>query len=146
MLLNHKSCKLVLINHMNMQAVFHFLLMVVFLIIYVLAFIIVKPFLLNHKRLTSTLSLKLSYLLYLLMLLVSVYLFMFYSPNDIENHLSEALFFSLLLSLFIPNLGILFRRNFKKYRNEYNYIFSAINIIITLFMIYKLDQFNWFLF
>jgi len=146
LLLNHKSCKLVLINHMNMQAVFHFLLMVVFLIIYVLAFIIVKPFLLNHKRLISTLSLKLSYLLYLLMLLVSVYLFMFYSPNDIENHLSEALFFSLLLSLFIPNLGILFRRNFKKYRNEYNYIFSAINIIITLFMIYKLDQFNWFLF
>jgi len=129
-----------------MQAVFHFLLMIVFLIIYVLAFIIVKPFLLNHKRLISTLSLKLSYLLYLLVLLVSVYLFMFYGPNDIENHLSEALFFSLLISLFIPNLGILFRRNFRKYREHYNYVFSAINLLITVFIIYKLDQFNWFIF
>lgn len=129
-----------------MQAVFHFLLMLVFLIIYVLAFIIVKPLLLNHKRLVSTLSLKISYLIYLATLLVCVYLFMFYGPNDIENQLSEVFFFTLLISLFIPNLGILFRRRIKKHRKEYNYIFSAINLFITIFMIYKLDQFNWFLF
>lgn len=92
-----------------MQAIFHFLLMVAFLIIYVLAFIVVKPFLLNYKRLISTLSLKVSYLIYLAALLVSVYLFMFYGPSDIENQLSEVFFFSLLLSLFIPNLGILSR-------------------------------------
>lgn len=129
-----------------MQAVFHFLLMVVFLIIYVLAFIIVKPFLLNYKRLVSTLSLKITYLIYLAALLVCVYLFMFYGPNDIENQLSEVFFFSLLISLFIPNLGILFRRKFKKNRKEYNYIFSVINLIITAFIIYKLNQFHWFIF
>jgi len=129
-----------------MQAVFHFLLMVVFLIIYVLAIIIVKPFLLNHKRLISTLSIKISYLVYLFVLLISVYLFMFYGSNDIENNLSEALFFSLLISLFIPNLGILFRRKFRKNREQYNYIFSVINITITFFIIYKLNQFDWFLF
>ena len=129
-----------------MQAVFHFLLMVVFLIIYVLAIIIVKPFLLNHKRLISTLSIKISYLVYLFVLLISVYLFMFYGSNDIENNLSEALFFSLLISLFIPNLGILFRRKFRKNREQYNYIFSVINITITFFIIYKLNQFDLFLF
>lgn len=129
-----------------MQAIFHFLLMIVFLIIYVLAFIIVKPFLLNHKRLISTLSLKLSYLLYLAVLLVCVYLFMFYGPNDIEYHLSEVFFFTLLISLFIPNLGILFRRHFKKYRKPYNYIFSIINLIITIFILYKLNRLNWFIF
>ena len=129
-----------------MQAIFHFLLMIVFLIIYVLAFIIVKPFLLNYRRLVSTLSLKITYLIYLAALLISVYLFMFYGPNDIENQLSEVFFFSLLIALFIPNLGILFRRNFKKYRKEYNFIFSVINLIITVFIIYKLDQFNWFIF
>ena len=129
-----------------MQAVFHFLLMIVFLIIYVLAFIIVKPFLLNYKRLVSTLSLKITYLIYLAALLISVYLFMFYGPSDIENHISEVFFFSVLISLFIPNLGILFRRNFKQYRKEYNYIFSVINLIITVFIIYKLNQFHWFIF
>ena len=129
-----------------MQAFFHFLLMLVFLIIYVLAFIIVRPFLLNHKRLISTLSLKLTYLIYLATLFICVYLFMFYGPEDIENQLSEIFFFGLLFCLFIPNLGILFRRNFRKRRGVYNYIFSVINIIITILLIYKLNQFNWFVF
>lgn len=129
-----------------MQTIFHFLLMVVFLIIYVLAFIIVKPFLFNYKRLISTLVLKISYLIYLAALLICVYLFMFYGPNDIEHQLSEVFFFTLLICLFIPNVGILFRRNFRKYREHYNIIFSAINLIITIFIIYKLDEFNWFLF
>ncbi len=129
-----------------METVFHFILMVVFLIIYVLAFIIVKPFLLNYKRLISTISLKISYLIYLATLLICVYLFMFYGPNDIENKLSEIFFFVLLVCLFIPNLGILFRRNIKVHRVIYNYLFSAINLSITIFIIYKLDQFDWFIF
>jgi hypothetical protein len=129
-----------------MEAVFHFILMIVFLIIYVLAFIIVKPFLLNYKRLISTISLKISYLIYLAALLICVYLFMFYGPSDIENKLSEIFFFILLICLFIPNLGILFRRNIKRHRVIYNYLFSVINLSITIFIIYKLDQFNWFIF
>ncbi len=129
-----------------METVFHFILMIVFLIIYVLAFIIVKPFLLNYKRLVSTISLKISYLIYLAALLICVYLFMFYGPNDIENKLSEIFFFVLLVCLFIPNLGILFRRNIKRQRKLYNYLFSVINLSITIFIIYKLDQFDWFIF
>jgi len=128
------------------QAVFHFLLMIVFIIIYVMAFIIIKPFLYNHKRFISTLSLKLSYLIYLGTLLVSVYLFMFYGPSDIENNLSEVFFFILLVCLFIPNVAILLRRNFSKNREAYNYFFSIINLMITIFIIYKLDQFDWFIF
>jgi hypothetical protein len=129
-----------------METVFHFILMIVFLIIYVLAFIIVKPFLLNYKRLISTISLKITYLIYLAALLICVYLFMFYGPNDIENKLSEIFFFVLLVCLFIPNLGILFRRHIKRRRVLYNYLFSVINLSITIFIIYKLDQFNWFIF
>ena len=129
-----------------MYTIFHFLLMIAFLITYVLAFIIVKPFLLNHKRLVSTLILKVSFLIYIAVLLISVYLFMLYGPSDIEHQLSEVFFFTLLTCLFIPNLGILFRRNIKKYREHYNYIFSLINLTITIFIIYKLDQFNWFIF
>lgn len=129
-----------------MLTIFHFLLMIVFLIIYVLALIIIKPLLLNYKRLVSTLCLKISYLIYLATLLVCVYLFMFYSPDDIEHQLSELFFFTLLICLFIPNVGILFRRNIKKYRGVYNCLFSVINLIITVFIISKLNQFHWFIF
>ena len=129
-----------------MQAIFHFLLMIVFLIIYILAFIIVKPFMLNHKRLISTLSLKLSYLIYLLAILICIFLFMFYGPSDIENQLSEIYFFGLLICLFIPNLGILFRRNVKENREFYNFFFTFINLLITILIIFQLNKFNWFIF
>ncbi len=129
-----------------METIFHFLLMVVFLIMYVLAFIVVKPLLLNRKHLISTLSLKVSYLVYLGTLLISAYLFMFYGSNDIEHQLSEVFFFTVLICLFLPNLGILLRRNFRRYRRNYNYLFSIINLTITFFIFYKLDQYNWFIF
>lgn len=124
---------------------FHFIMMIVFLTIYLLAYIIVKPFLLNYKRKISTLSLKLSYLIYLLVLLVSVYLFMFFGPSDIEYQLSNLFFIIMLICLFIPNLGILFRRKFQRKRVFYNYIFSVINLGITYFLIHKLIQHHWFL-
>jgi len=121
------------------------ILLLIFLFIYVLAFVIVKPFLLNHKRLISTLSLKITYLIYVFCLLVCTYLFMFFGSKDIEHDLNELVFFGLLICFFIPNLGILFRRNFNKYRNLYNYIFSVINIVVTIFIIYKLNQLHWFI-
>jgi len=129
-----------------MEAFFHFLLMLVFLVLYILAYIIVKPALMNHKRPISTLGLKITYLIYLAALLVCVYLFMFYGPSDIENQLSEGFFFGLLISLFIPNLAILLRRNIHQNRVAYNIIFSVVNLIITFFLIYKLNQHNWFIF
>ena len=128
------------------QSIFHFLLMVVFVVIFVLSIIIVKPFLINYKRKVSTISLKVTYLMYLAALLIGVYLFMFYGPSDIENQVSEAFFFSLLICLFIPNIAILFRRKFKKNRSQYNYLFSFVNLAITSFIFYMLDKFDWFLF
>jgi|SRR6056297_2188927 len=124
---------------------FHFLMMIVFLTIYLLAFIVVKPFLINYKRKISTLSLKISFLIYLAVLLVCVYLFMFFGPSDIEYQLSNLAFLMLLLCIFIPNMGILFRRKFQKIRIFYNYLFSGVNLGISYFLIYKLIQQNWFL-
>ncbi|MEE4198729.1 MAG: hypothetical protein V2I54_13910 [Bacteroidales bacterium] len=124
---------------------FHFLMMIVFLTIYLLAFVVIKPFLINYKRKISTLSLKISYLIYLAMLLVCVYLFMFFGPSDIEYQLSNMAFVIFLLLLFIPNLGILLRRKFQKIRIFYNYFFSGINLGISYFLIHKLIQNQWFL-
>jgi lysylphosphatidylglycerol synthetase-like protein (DUF2156 family) len=122
------------------------ILLLIFLFIYVLAFVIVKPFLLNYKRLISTLSLKITYLIYVFCLLVCTYLFIFFGSKDIEHKLNELIFFSLLICFFIPNLGILFRRKFEVYRDVYNYVFSAINILVTILIIFKLKQLHWFIF
>lgn len=124
---------------------FHFLMMIVFLTIYLLAFIVVKPFMLNYKRKASTLSLKITYLIYLAVLLICAYLFIFFMPSDIEYQLSNLFFVIMLICIFIPNMGILFRRRFQKIRVFYNYFFSGINLCITYFLIYKLIQQNWFL-
>jgi lysylphosphatidylglycerol synthetase-like protein (DUF2156 family) len=122
------------------------ILLLIFLFIYVLAFVIVKPFILNYKRLISTLSLKITYLIYVFCLLVCTYLFIFFGSKDIGHKLNELVFFSLLICFFIPNLGILFRRKFEVYRDVYNYVFSAINILVTILIIFKLNQLHWFIF
>jgi hypothetical protein len=129
----------------NTFNILQIILVIVFLIIYILAFVVVKPFLLNHKRLISTLSLKITYLIYLGTLLVCMYLFMFYGPSDIEYQVSELAFFGSLICFFIPNLGILFRRHFIKYRNQYNYFFSVFNLVVTIFIVHKLNQQHWFI-
>lgn len=133
-------------NSIEVSNIFQFILIIAFLTIYVLATIIIKPLLLNNKRLVSTLILKISYLIYLGIFLIGVYLFIFYGPENIENQLSEIFFISLSTVLFIPNLGVIFRRRFRKYREHYNYFFSVINLAITIFILFKLDQLNWFIF
>ncbi len=124
---------------------FHFLMMIVFLTIYLLAFIVVKPFMINFKRKISTLSLKITYLIYLAVLLICAYIFIFFGPSDIEYQLSSLFFVIMLICIFIPNLGILFRRKFQRIRVFYNYLFSGINLCISYFLIHKLIEQNWFL-
>jgi CDP-diglyceride synthetase len=123
---------------------FHFLMMIVFLTIYLLAFIVIKPFMINYKRKISTLSLKITYLIYLAVLLFCAYIFIFLGPSDIEYQLSNLFFIIMLICIFIPSLGILFRRRFQRIRVFYNYFFSVINLCISYFLIHKLMEQNWF--
>ncbi len=122
-----------------------FFLALVFVTIYSFAFIIIKPFLINHKRPISTFLLKITYVIYLGILLTCVFLFIFYASSETEHKLTEEVFFTLISFFFIPNIGILLRRNFIKYRNIYNYSFTLVNIVITLFIILKLNAYGWFL-
>jgi CDP-diglyceride synthetase len=123
---------------------FHFLMMIVFLTIYLLAFIVIKPFMINYKRKISTLSLKITYLIYLAVLLFCAYIFIFLGPSDIEYQLNSLFFIIMLICIFIPSLGILFRRRFQRIRVFYNYFFSVINLCISYFLIHKLMEQNWF--
>ncbi|MBS3807478.1 MAG: hypothetical protein KGY60_08240 [Bacteroidales bacterium] len=123
----------------------HIVLFVVFLLTYILAYNYVRPFLFNRKRLVSTLLFKVTYMVYLLILLLFVYLFLLFGANRVEYHISDMMFFLALLLLFLPNIAILVRRGIKRYRITYNYLFTFVNILATYFLLIKLMENNWFI-
>jgi hypothetical protein len=130
---------------MFFQQLLHIILLIVFLLTYILAYNYLNPFLINKKRKYSTLSLKLSYMIYLAFLLAFMFLFLLYGADRVEYQISDALFFGILILLFLPNIGILLRRTVKSLRVLYNYVFTAINLFATYYLIYKLVANNWFI-
>jgi hypothetical protein len=123
----------------------HILLVLVFLLTYILAYNYVKPFRLNRKRMISTLLFKISYMLFLLFLLIFIHLFLLFGANRVEYHISDIMFFLLLILLFLPNIAILIRRKVKRYRILYNYFFSGVNLMASYIILRKLVENNWFM-
>lgn len=115
----------------NFPAVLNHILGVVFIIIvFALAYAYLKPHLLHKRRLVSTLFLKLSYLAYLLILLVIIYLSALVK-DGLETVFFGIEFFAFLVVLFVPTIGIFARKldQFSKKRDGYNYFFTALNIL-----------------
>lgn len=115
----------------NFTDILNRILGVVFIIIiFALAYAYLKPHQLHKRRLVSTLLLKVSYLLYLLVLLIVVYF-----ASLVKGGLGEVFmgveFFAFLIVLFAPNIGILARKlgPFSKKRESYNYFFTVVNVI-----------------
>lgn len=130
-----------------MNFLLHLVFIATFIFLYIVSIIILKPFRLHQKRPVSTIAIKVSYLVYLLAFLLLAYLVLFYSGarKEDEEPLGQSPFLiyyiAVILAFFIPNLGIMLRRKFKKFRNEYNYIFTFINLLTTLilgFIIYSI--------
>ncbi len=127
----------------------HFIFIATFSFLYVVSIIILKPFRLHRKRPGSTISLKLSYLLYLLVFLLMAYLVLFYSK--LEGNLDDISFDSrynlyyiaVIISFVVPNVSIMFRRKIKAFRTIYNYVFTAINIIITFILFFIINSTPW---
>jgi len=115
----------------------------IFIIIYIVAIVFLKPFRFHRRRKISTATLKFSYLIYLFVFLVYLYIFIFFkdlaSASDYTNEGLFTLQFALLIfSMLIPNSGILLRRNFKNIRNPYNYFLSVVNMLITLYLVFAI--------
>ena len=124
----------------NFQEILNHILGVVFIIIvFALAYAYLKPHQLHKRRLLSTLLLKGSYLLYLLVLLVIIYLSALVN-GGLEKVFFGIEFFAFLLVLFVPTIGIFARKlgQFAKKREGYNYFFTAVNFfsIIALLIMY----------
>jgi hypothetical protein len=118
----------------NFSTILNHILGVIFIIIiFSLAYAYLKPHQLHKRRLVSTLLLKISYLFYLLVLLVVVYLSALVK-GGLEEVFFGIEFFAFLVVLFVPTIGILARKlgHFAKKREGYNYFFTVVNVLSTL--------------
>ena len=132
-----------------MNFLLHFIFITAFLLVFVIAIIVLKPFRMHKKRPISTISLKLSYLLYMATFMVLAYLILFFSmtsesPEEMtdERILNVFTVFT-VLAFFIPNIGIMIRRSIKSWRVTYNYIFTGINLLISVGLIYYISDIPW---
>ena len=118
----------------NFNEILNHILGVVFIIIiFSLAYAYLKPHQLHKRRLVSTLLLKVSYLFYLLVLLIVVYLSALVK-GGLEEVFYGIEFFAFLIVLFVPNIGIFARKlgRFSKNRESYNYFFTVVNILSVI--------------
>lgn len=132
-----------------MNFLLHFIFIAAFLLIYIIAIIILKPFRIHRKRPVSTILIKASYLVYLACFLLMAYLILFFSSSaepseevDEEKILNMLTVFS-IFAFFIPNIGIMIRRRINSWRVSYNYIVAALNILIALGMIWFIMDLPW---
>jgi hypothetical protein len=124
----------------NFNSILSYILGVVFIIIiFSIAYAYLKPHQLHKRRPVSTLLLKGSYLLYLLVLLIVVY-FASLVRGGLEKVFMGIEFFAFLIVLFVPTIGIFARKlgQFSKRRENYNYFFTLVNsiCIIALLVMY----------
>ena len=117
----------------NFPEVLNFILGTIFIIIvFSLAYAYLKPHRIHKKYPISSLLLKVSYLMYLLVLLLIIYL-----SSLVKDGLSEVFldieFFAFLLVLFVPTIGLFARKlgHFRKKRESFYYFFTVVNVLST---------------
>jgi hypothetical protein len=118
----------------NFKEILDFILGAVFVVlIFSLAYAYLKPHQLHKRRLLSTLMLKVTYLFYLLVLLIVVY-FSTLLRGGLVNVFLGIEFFAFLIVLFVPNIGILARKlgHFSKKRESYNWFFTVVNLLSVI--------------
>ncbi|MFO7924928.1 MAG: hypothetical protein R6U58_14675 [Bacteroidales bacterium] len=126
-----------------MNLFIHILFITSILLTYVIAFITIKPFMINRRRKYSTLCLKISYLLYLAVFLTAIYCFVFYGDLEMEKQFRDTFFILSMILLFLPNLGMMARRSIKHQRVFFNYFFSVMNLLLIYFIYFLLSHSEW---
>jgi hypothetical protein len=126
--------KLIPADMANFPSILNHILGGVFIIIvFALAYAYLKPHQLHKRRMVSTLLLKISYLFYLLVLLVIIYLSALVR-GGLEQVFYGIEFFAFLIVLFVPTIGIFARKlgQFSKKREGYNYFFTVVNFLSVI--------------
>jgi hypothetical protein len=124
----------------NFPEIFNFTLGGFFvLIVFSIAYAWLKPHKLHHSRPLSTLALKGTYLLYLLVTLIVIY-FASLTGGGLSQVFDGPEFFIFLVVLFVPTVAIFSRKitRIGPRRVHFNLVFSVVNIvmIITVLLLY----------
>ncbi len=130
------------------QSAFEFFFLIGYVILYIVSIIILRPFRLHRKRKKSTISLKVSYLLYLAAFLFFTYLLLFGNKELTEDNVPYETLFNIHFLIFltatvVPNIGIMVRKKIKKNRIEYNVMFALINFLYFLYLTYLCISKQW---
>jgi hypothetical protein len=123
--------QLIPVDIANFNEILNHILGIIFIvIIFSVAYAYLKPHQLHKRRLFSTLLLKLSYLFYVLVLCIIVYLSALVK-GGLDKVFYGIEFFAFLIVLFAPTIGIFARKlsHFSKKREGYNYFFTVVNIL-----------------
>lgn len=124
------------------QLIIYLTFFLLFVFILVMAVHLLKPLRLNKKRMWSTLALKITYVGYVVVVLVLLYFILFFfegEPAVDKPHINNQLF---LVSMIIPNLAIFVRRQIP-WRVVYNYFFSVFNIVTWVYLFRQLVTIDW---
>jgi hypothetical protein len=122
---------------------------IAFCIIFIVAIVYLRPLRMHKKLKYSTLTLKVSYLVYLLFAMYVAYMFMFYRNKTLFTNMDTVtssvvylILGLLIIGYIIPNVGILIRRRVKN-RESYNILLSFVNIGYIAFYLLLLYVTNW---
>jgi hypothetical protein len=118
----------------NFPEIFNFILGGFFvLIVFSISYAWLKPHKLHHTRPLSTLALKGTYLLYLLVTLIVIY-FASLTGGGLSQVFDGPEFFIFLVVLFVPTVAIFSRKitHLNSRRVQFNLVFSVVNIVMTI--------------
>jgi hypothetical protein len=130
------------------HGIFQFFFLLGYIILFIVSILILRPFRVHKRRKISTIFLKNSYLLFLGHFLVFTYLLLFGNkkPNETDqlyDSLFNIYFLIFLSATIVPNIGIMIRRRIKKKRVEYNMLFTVINSLYALYLLFLIITGQW---
>ncbi len=130
------------------QDAFQVFFIIALVLLFVISIIILKPFRVHRRRTATTISLKLSYILFLGAFLVFTYLMLFGVKQQVDDELPyETLlnkhFILYITSTVIPNFGVMARKQFTKKRILYNQLFTFVNLLYLSYILYALFTRKW---
>jgi len=130
------------------HGIFQFFFLVGYIVLFIVSIIILRPFRVHKKRRGSTMSLKISYLFFLALFLLFTYLLLFGDKSSLEDDQPYDSIFNIYFLIFltatiVPNVGIMIRRRIKKNRVEYNVLFTVVNMLYGMYLLFLVVSGQW---
>ena len=130
------------------HGIFQFFFLFGYVVLFVVSIIILRPFRVHKRRRRSTMALKMSYLLFLALFLIFTYMLLFGQKvldqdDQPYDSIFNIYFLIFLTATVVPNVGIMLRRRVKKNRVEFNVIFTIVNSLYAIYLLFLIMSGQW---